>query len=280
MDLSMLLKRVGKVAADNTPAILTALGVSGTLSTALLAAKGAFRSVEVLENATLEKRMNNPERENRPDVSPRTKTEEQIAQEYAEDNLTAKEKVEAVWHLYAPAAASAALTIAAIILAARVQERRNAALASAYTVVEKSYAEYRNKNVEKLGKKKEQELRDALAQDKVDRNPVSHSTLIVTGKGDHLCQDAWSGRYFTSSKNLVDRAVNDFNALLMKNSYASLSEFWSLLGIPPTTESDYIGWRSDKHLEIEHSGVVDETGEPALSFAFRVLPDARFASAY
>jgi hypothetical protein len=269
MDLSMLLKRVGKVAADNTPAILTALGVSGTLTTALLAAKGAFRSVEVLNDAASDKTMTYLE-EN-PDVP---------ADDHPDLELTTKEKVEAVWHLYAPAATSAALTIAAIILAARVQERRNAALASAYTVVEKSYAEYRAKNVEKFGKKKEQELRDAIAQDKADRLPTSQSTLIVTGKGDHLCQDAWSGRYFTSNKNLVDRAVNDFNALLMKNSYASLSEFWSLLGIPPTTESDYIGWRSDKHLEIEHSGVVDETGEPALSFSFRVLPDARFASAY
>lgn len=266
MDLSMLLKRVGKVAADNTPAILTALGVSGTLSTALLAAKGAFKAANTIAEAEQHGTLTS------------VIDEEEVPVKF--DDLAFKSKVELTWQCYIPAATSAALTIAAIILAARVQERRNAALASAYTVVEKSYAEYRAKNVEKLGKKKEQELRDALAQDKVDRNPVSHSTLIVTGKGDHLCQDAWSGRYFTSSKNLVDRAVNDFNALLMKNSYASLSEFWSLLGIPPTTESDYIGWRSDKHLEIEHSGVVDETGEPALSFAFRVLPDARFASAY
>lgn len=277
MDLSMLFKRVGKVAAENSPAILTALGVSGTITTAYLAAKAGFQSVEVLKEAEenknaefLAEALNEVE-----------ETEVETSGVITPEPLTPQEKVEAVWKLYAPAAAALALTVTSIVLAARVQERRNVALAAAYTTLEKSYTEYRAKNIETLGKKKEQELRDKIAQQKVDEKPVESSILIVTGKGDTLCKDDWSGRYFTSSKNLVDAAVNDFNQQVLKHGYGSLTEFWSYLKLPSTTESDYVGWNANnKLLEIGYSGVVTSDGEPALAFSFISMPDARFQSAY
>ena len=278
LDLSVLFKRVGKVAAENSPAILTAIGVSGTITTAYLAAKAGFQSAEVLKKAEKEKTEElrkqyleeNPEESN---IDP--------FGDLPEAELTTQEKVEAVWKLYAPAATTMALTVTSILLAARVQERRNAALAAAYTTVKDSYTEYRAKNIEQVGKRKEQELRDKLAQDKVDKNPVDKSVLVVTGKGDVLCRDAWSDRYVTSTKNEVDAAVNSFNQHINKHGYGSLSEFWSYLGLPPTTESDNIGWNADnKLLEIGYSGVVTTTGEPALCFEFLTLPDNRFQSAY
>jgi hypothetical protein len=162
-----------------------------------------------------------------------------------------------------------------------VQERRNAALASAYVTIKDSYTEYRAKNIEKLGKKKEQELRDSIAQDRYDRRASGRSTIIVTKKGgETLVQDAWSGRTFNSSRNQIDRAVNEFNSYVLRNGTGSLSEFYHEVGIPSTTESDYIGWRDDKLMAIEWSAVIDEDDEPALCFTFTVLPDPRFASAY
>lgn len=273
MDFGILFKRAGKVAAENSPAILTALGVSGTLTTAYLAAKAGFRSVEVLK-AT--------EEDARKHFFGDQSDDEGEPVEVEFDGLTKKEQVEAVWELYVPAVTTAVLTISAIILAARVQDRRNAGLAAAYTTVEKSYSEYRAKNVEKLGKKKEQDLRDELAQDRVDRNPVSKSTLIITNKGgETLCHDSWSQRYFTSSRNLIDRAVNDFNSQMNKDGYGSLSEFWYLIGLAPTIESDRIGWRADKNLlELEWSGLAAEHDQAAMSFTFRPLPQPKFDSSY
>jgi hypothetical protein len=269
MDLSILFKRVGKVAAENSPAILAALGVSGTLTTAYLAAKAGFQSVDVLKQA---------EEEKAEKIASDERTSEELSEEERSSKLTPQEKFETVWKLYAPAAASAALTVSAIVLAVRVQERRNAALAAAYTTIEKSYSEYRAKNVEKLGKQKEQKLRDEIAQDQVNRHPASQSTIIITGNGDTLCRDGWSDRYFNSSLNLIERAVNDANAQINKHGYVSLSEFWSYLGIPPTDESDIIGWRDQ--IEIDITGVVDDKGEPAVSYSFRNHPDPRFMSAY
>lgn len=273
MDFGILFKKAGKVAAENSPAILTALGVSGTITTAYLAAKAAFKSVDVLREAEEAKR-----EEHFSNVS-NQETGEPEEKEF--EGLTTQEKVEAVAELYIPAVVSGALTITAIILAARVQERRNAALASAYCTIKESYTEYRAKNVEKLGKKKEQELRDEIAQDRVSRTSASRSVVFITKKGgETACQDAWSGRFFTSSRNQVDRAVNEFNAQVLRDGYGSLSEFYHLLGIPSTTDSDYIGWRDDKIMEIDWSAVIDKDDEPALCFTFKVLPDPRFASAY
>lgn len=266
MDLTPLFKRAGKIAADNSPAILTAIGVTGTLATAYLAAKGAFKSVDVLKDGETDKKKNLGEG-----------FDEEI-----DGALTTQEKFDLTWKLYSPAAVSAALTVTAIICAARINDRRTAAVASAYSVVEKSYAEYRAKAVEKAGKKREQDIRDSIAQDRVDSSPVSKSVLIVTKKGNTLCYDSWTDRYFRSDMETIRKAVNDFNAQVINDTYASLSDFYHLVDLPSTKESDYIGWSTDKLLQIEDpaSAVVSEDGEPAIVLDFRTKPNGRFTSAY
>jgi hypothetical protein len=281
MDFGILFKNVGKVAAENSPALLTALGVSGALTTAYLAAKAGFKSVDILREAEEAKKEEflgealktveeGPDPEGIETISP--------------EPLTTQEKVEAVWHLYAPAAASAALTVAAIILAARVADRRNAALAAAYTTVEKSYTEYRAKNVEKIGVKKEKDLRDEIALDQVKKRPFRDTTLIVTGKGNTRCFDAYSGRYFSGDAEMIRKTVNDINALIINDGYASLSDFWEELGIPSTTASDEMGWNTDKLISITTpfpAMVSPEDGEPCLVLVFDVLPRPRhYRSSY
>jgi hypothetical protein len=277
MDFSMLFQRVGKVAAQNTPAILTALGVTGTFTTALLAAKAGFNSVEVLKEAEKVKQ----DEFVQVSLSEEEQTEEgvEIASMMAVP-LTKREKTEAVWKLYVPAAASAALTVSAIVLASNIMGSRNAALAAAYTTVERSYTEYRAKNIERIGKKKEEELRAAISQDRINKNPPTTSTIIVTGRGTSLVMDGWSGRCFYSTKTEVDKAVNDFNSKVLRDGYGSLSEFWAHIDLPPVDESNMIGWSSDKILEIDWDGAVGPDDEPALTYSFRVLPNPRFASAY
>lgn len=277
MDLSALFKRAGQVAADNSPAILTAIGVTGTLSTAYLAAKAAFKSVDVLKKAE------------------EAKKEEFLGsalQEVAEgqepvgvstispEPLTTQEQIEAVWSFYVPAVVSGALTITAIICSNRISDRRAAAMASAYSIVEKSYQEYRQKTAAKVGKKKEQDIRAEAAQDRVDAHPASRTTLIITGRGETLCYDTWSDRWFNNDLEAMRKAVNDFNARVINETYASLSDFYELIGISSTRESDTVGWCTDKLLEVSFDGIIDEHGQPGIALDFKVLPNARFSSLY
>lgn len=277
MDLSVLFKRAGKVAADNSPAILTAIGVSGTITTAVLAAKAAYNSVDILSSAIANKRAFDENGEPREDKSPRDMTPEEIA----ERELTTQEKVGLVWKLYIPAAISAGMTITAIICANRLSDKRAAAMATAYTVVERSYKDYRDKVDQKLTDKKKVEVKEELAQEKVDRNPTSSTTFILTNnKGGTLCFDEWSGRYFMSDMESLRKAVNDFNAELINSTYSPLTEFYHLIGLPSTRESDEVGWDTDKLLDVDFTTVLSENGEPALVIEFKNPPNTRYSTLY
>lgn len=267
-DIGILLKRAGKVAADNSPAILTAIGVTGTLSTAYLAAKAGFNSRDKLREAEEAKR-----EEHFTDISSE-ETGEPTEQEFT--GLTFQEKVEVVWKDYIPAVASAAVTVAAIIYAARINDRRTAAIASAYSTLEKGYSEYRAKATEKLGKKKEQEVRDEIAQDRLNANPVNRATLIVTGKGDTWCYDMWMDRYFMSDMESIRKAVNDFNQKVIAETYQSLSDFYELIRLPTTRASDVVGWNTDQLLEVDFSGTLREDGTPCIAISFKTEPISRF----
>lgn len=267
MDLSALFKRAGQVAAEKSPAILTAIGVTGTLTTAYLAAKAAFASVEVLKEAEEAARAEF--------FGDQTDAEGKVV-EVEFEGLTFGEQFEAVWKLYTPAAASAAMTVAAIICAGRVSDRRAVAMASAYSVVEKNFKEYRAKTTSKIGKKKEQEIRDEIAQERVDRHPTSRTETILTKDGTQMCYDPWSDRYFTSDVETIRSAVNDFNAKVINESYASLSEFWHMIGLGPTKNSDRIGWSTDALLDVDYS-FPTVNGNPVCYVDFRVEPTTRYA---
>jgi len=276
MDLTPLFKRLGKVAVKNSPAILTSIGVTGAVASAYLAAKGAFKAADILKEASTEKYLYDSEGNHRPDKSEREMTEEEIAERY----LTFEEKFSLTWQCYAPAVGCLVLSATAMICSHRIQDRRAAAMASAYSVVRESYTEYRAKATEKLGPKKEQEVRDEIAQDRRNRHPVETTKMVITGKGLTRCYDKWNDRYFNSSKNTIDAAVNAFNREMINGTYGSLTDFYHLLNVPGTGHSDHIGWTTDQLLELDVSGTLDDEGEPCLQIDFKTLPHDRFDRAF
>lgn len=273
MDLSALFKQAGKVAADNSPAILTAIGVSGTITTAFLAAKAAFASVDVLKEAEESKKaefLGDALREVEEGPEP------QGVQTISPEPLTRKEQAEAVWKLYVPAALSAGMTITAIVCSNRISDKRTAAVAAAYSFAEKNFKEYRDKTVSKIGKKKEQEVRDEVAQDSVTKNPPKSSEVLVISDGNVLCRDAYSGRYFLSDMESLRKAENDLNWEILNDGYASLSDWWHLIGVDGTSESDELGWNTDTKFEVEYSTALTDANKPCIVVTFRPGPVPRF----
>ncbi|QNN99522.1 hypothetical protein SEA_TIEDYE_46 [Streptomyces phage TieDye] len=259
MDFSALFQRAGKVAANNSPAILTALGVTGTLTTAYLAAKGAFQAAEVLRKA--EEEISTPEE--------------------AEKFNSIQGKAELTWKVYIPAATCAAMTVTAIICANRASERRAAAMASAYAFVEKSFKEYREKTVKKVGKTKEQAIRDEIVQDRITEHPPSQTVLALAAQqGSVLCWDKWSDRYFVSDMESIRKAVNDFNHELINSTHLSLTEFYHLLGMTPIGNSDDLGWDSNDKLELHYTTALTKNNVPCLAIDFVNRPNHRYAQLY
>ena len=244
MSLLDLVKRAEKLAVDNSPVLLAGIGVAGTITTALFAGRAGFKAAEVLEQ-----------------------DRETLA---GEQDM--KRVVKLTWTLYIPAIGTGVLTVACIIAANRIGMRRAAAMAAAYSLSEKAFVEYKEKVIEKLGESKEQKIRDEVAQDRVNRNPVSTREVIFTGNGDVLCYDSITGRYFESNIEALRKAQNDINKRILDDYYASLSDFYDCIKLPTTKYSNEVGWNSDTQLELKFATVLSEDGRPCISLEFEVYP--------
>lgn len=249
--LSDLFKQIQRFTTNNSTTILTTVGVVGTVSTAILAAKGGFQAGRIIDNAEY--------------------TEGTPAD--ARERL--KERARKTWKCYLPAVATGTVTVACVISANRIGSHKTAAMAAAYTLSEKAFVEYKDKVVEKIGENKEQRVRDDIAQDNVTRTPVP--TSIMVGESEkQLCFDSYSSRYFLSTMEDVKKAQNDLNYLILSEDYASLSDFYDNLGLEHTQFSDSIGWNTDRKLEILFSACVSPEQKPAISIGYRHEPAPGF----
>ncbi|AOZ64912.1 hypothetical protein SEA_ESKETIT_47 [Streptomyces phage Esketit] len=263
MDFSALFQRAGKVAANNSPAILTALSVSGAITSVYLAAKGAFQAAEIIREA--EDHRNETNAIDGGDIP----------------EIDFKKKAELTWKVYIPAATCLAMTVTATICANRVSERRAAAMASAYAFAEKSFKEYREKTQKKVGKTKEQAIRDEIVQDRITEHPPSQTVLALAAQqGSVLCWDKWSDRYFVSDMESIRKAVNDFNHELINSTHLSLTEFYHLLGMTPIGNSDDLGWDSNDKLELHYTTALTKNNVPCLAIDFVNRPNHRYAQLY
>jgi hypothetical protein len=243
MSLTKQVKRFEKLILDNSPTVLTGAAVAGTITTAILTGRAAVKADRFLEH-----------------------------QSYIQQrDFETKEVVQMTWRLYIPPIAVGGLTVASIIMANRIGNRRAAALAAAYAVSEKAMAEYKEKVVDKIGEKKEQAIRDEIAQDQVTRTPASQAVVMV-GYGDVLCFDSYSGRYFNSSVESIKKAENELNHRILNDMYASLTDWYNLIGIASIEFSDEVGWNVDKLLEVRFSSVLTDDNKPCLSVDFNVSP--------
>lgn len=243
MNIKQVVRAAGESVNKNSPTILTGIGVTGVISTTALAIKGTILAVEVIDDEEF----------------------------YAKRTFTNKEKLEVVWKLYLPTLASGIITIAAIIGSNHISSKRNTALLSLYSVADSALKEYQDKVVEMFGEKKEAKLRDELAQDKLDQNPVHD--VIITNKGEYLFFDALSGRYFRSDVETVRRVQNDFNELLFNDMFVPLNELYDLLGLEGTEMGKNTGWDVQRgKLDIQFSAKISTDGEPCIVLGYSIEP--------
>lgn len=250
--ITKFLRHAKKFASDNSPTILTAIGAAGTLSTAILAGKASFKAAEVIR-----------EQESLGGLV------EAVGEPLF---LDGREKLRLVWKLYIPAAISGTVTVICVVGANSISNRRGAALATAFSLSETAFMEYKDKVVEQIGINKERKIRDELAQDQVNRNPVTSREVIITGSGDVLCYETMSGRYFNSNMETLRRAQNDVNAQIINDMYASVNDFCRKVGLPPTGYGEEVGWNTMNLLELQFSSVLSEDGKPCLAVGYSHIP--------
>lgn len=252
MSTQTILKTIARGLERESPTILTGLGLGGIAATAILAVRATPKALYLLEK----------------------EGEERYRDESKRTPITKLDTIKIVWKCYVPAVLVGMATGACFIGAHSINLRRNAALASLYTITEASLKTYQEKVIEVIGKNKEEKIHDAIVQDKIDQNPLSKTQVIVTGKGETLFYDSWSGRYFKSDLEKVRKIQNDLNHdLLGGDMYLSLNSFYTDLGLENIKGGEEIGWSFDYGmLDIKFTSKITDDGNPCIVLEYPIKP--------
>lgn len=260
-------KMATRVIKKRSPEILTGLGIAGMVTTTVLAVKATPKALELIEKAENDKKI---------ELIEYDKVDMSVIKE---TKLTPVEVVKVAWKPYIPAVLLGTASAACLIGANSVHARRHAALYSAYKLSETALTEYKDKVKEIVPEKKVKEIKQKLADDKVDKvaKKDSKPRVIVSNDGDTWFVDPFTNEPFLSTTAKVDAAINKVNRQMMDEMFASLSDLYDELGIDHTVNSDDIGWCIDDGLiESDFSDAVVRNGKAYVVMDFLKRPEYGF----
>ena len=192
----------------NSSTILTCVGAVGVVATSVMAVKATPKALSLIEKA----------------------------EETKGEKLTKMETIKVAGTTYIPTIITGAATIACIFGSNVISKHQQAALMSAYALLDSSYKEYQKKVDELYGEDAGKQVRAEIAKDKYTGDGV----LVEDDK--ELFYDFFSGRYFESTKERVLKAEYETNRALYVNYSVSVNEFYEALGLDPMPEFEDMGW--------------------------------------
>lgn len=167
---------------------------------------------------------------------------------------TKKEAVVAAWKCYIPAVAIGASTIACIMGANALNRHQQAALTSAYALVQNSYKEYKDKLKELYGEEAHNAIMDSIVKEQCKDISITskggwYNSTLDFGEGmepevTRTFYDAFSQRYFESTIEKVIQAEYHLNRNFMLAGTIPLNDFYEFLGLENTELGDTVGWSS------------------------------------
>lgn len=259
--------KVGFQIKKHSPEILVAAGVVGTVTSAVMACKATTKLNDVLEDSKTDIDRIHEATETGKVVNPETGVvlcDDYTVEDGKKDlTITYVQTGIKVARLYAPAVALGVISIAAIIKSNDILRKRNAALAAAYAVVDKSFKEYRGRVVERFGKELDRELRYNIKAAEVEETVVDEKgkekkvkkTIDVIDDGllgyseyakvfDDGCTGWTKDPEYNKSFLLLQQ--EQANKRLQLEGYLFLNDVYDMLGIPKTKAGQVVGWLYDE----------------------------------
>lgn len=246
MKIEHLLYRSKGFVKRNGSTILTCVGAAGVVATSVMAVKATPKAIALLEQAEEEKG----------------------------EELTKLEKVNVAGPVYIPAVLMGTATIACVFGANVLNKRQQAALMSAYALLDNSYKEYKNKVEELYGEDANDNVTAAIVKDKYEDVDIS------VEEDKLLFYDLFSERYFESTMEKVLKAEMFVNQKISRWGGASLNDFYEELGIDPVDYGEFLGWSGgglaemywDAWLDFDHKVVPLEDGMECRTIEFGYEP--------
>ena len=304
MKVGPLLK-LQKLASKNAPAALAVLAGGAALGAVIFAIKGTMDAQEEIESLERDvKGVNYDEYRQAKKLKKAGKSDDDICKELrlvvpnsekiitntdvVNDTLAMpetmkKKKLKVYIKNYAPAAVLLGLSWFCLYGSCRESSKRIAALASAYMLSEKARKEYADKAEQLIGKKKVQDIRDEIIQDRITKNPASKASVANVDTVNQnnvvdlsLWYDIVSDRYFYSSAEHIRRAELEAQKMLDKNGFVSINDIYGILGIKEIPLGNDIGWSKEKRPDVSLviGGGLDDLDRPIGTLDMDVYPSS------
>lgn len=253
--------KIGLILKKNSPKILMGVGIAGSVVSTVLACKATLKVKNILDekNETVEQIHNCVEDETVNYTEEDKKKDLTIL--YAQTGVKLAK-------LYLPSIALGALSIASIVSGYKILNKRNVALAAAYTVVDKGFKNYRKNVVERFGEEVDRELRHNIKAKQIEEKYIDKDGNEKTRKKKvyEITEDKKPGEGISEYAKFFDewntdehskdpeynlmflRKQQDYaNEVLKHQGYLFLNEVYDMLGIPRTQAGQVVGWIYDEN---------------------------------
>ena len=253
--------KIGLILKKNSPKILMGVGIAGSVVSTVLACKATLKVKDILDekNETVEQIHNCVEDET-VDYNEEDKKKD-LTILYAQTGIKLAK-------LYLPSIALGALSIASIVSGYKILNKRNVALAAAYTVVDKGFKNYRKNVVERFGEEVDRELRYNIKAKQIEEKYIDKDGNEKTRKKKvyEISEDKKPGEGISEYAKFFDewntdehskdpeynlmflRKQQDYaNEVLKHQGYLFLNEVYDMLGIPRTQAGQVVGWIYDEN---------------------------------
>lgn len=265
----------------HSPEILLITGIAGTVATTVVACKQTMKIKEILD-----------EKDNTVDAihnALETKDNSVYSQEDANKDLTLTYVQTGVklFKLYSPAIGLGLFSIGCIVSGHKILSKRNAAIAAAYAIIDKSFKNYRQNVIDNYGQGVDQAMRFGIKTREIkekDENGKTVKKEVQEIEIDEYHKDFSDyARFFDAScqghtkdpeYNLMylRQQQSYCNEILKSRGHLFLNEVYDILDIPRTKAGQVVGWIYNKNGDNPNGdnyvdfGIYDPHYEPSRRF--------------
>lgn len=254
------INRIGFKAKKHSPEILVVAGIAGIITSTVMACRATTKIEKILDTTkekvdmihdAVEKQVVNGEEYTKKDAG------KDLAKVYV------KTGVEFV-KVYGPSITLGTLSVLSILKGHGILRKRYMSVAAAYTAVDKSFKEYRNRVVERFGEGLDRELRYNIKAETVEETVVDEETgkkkkvkNTVEYVDGNLSDYSPYARFFDETSEEYEEDDPEYNLmfllkiqkwandLLRSKKIVFLNEVYRMLGLPETKAGQIVGWRWD-----------------------------------
>ena len=248
--------RTGLQLKKHSPEILLAAGVVGVVASGVMACKATLKVQEIVDDA-----------KDKIDTIHEVSNDPSMAEKYTEED--SKKDLAIVYtqtavkmiKLYGPSVALGVASLGCMIGSNRILNKRNVALAAAYTAVDKSFKEYRGRVIERFGKQMDKELRYNIKAQEIEEVSVDEKGKEVTKKSTVEVMDPNAYSQYSIvfddgntgwdpdpelTKYFLIQQQNWANDRLKAKGHLFLNEVYDMLGAKRTKAGAQVGWVYDE----------------------------------